>query len=89
VLDALTHAGRLPALPGAIAALGQRFAAHGEIDRRTYALRSGTVGVSAVVGLGVEVGAGLERTTEGLRLLDAETRLPGLPFLPRDDCRSA
>jgi hypothetical protein len=89
VLDALTHAGRLPALPGRIAALGRRFAAHGEIDRRTYALRSDTVGAGAVVGLGVELGAGLERTTEGLHLLDAETRLPGLPFLPRDDCRPA
>jgi hypothetical protein len=30
-----------------------------------------------------------EQTRKGMRLLSAETRLPGLPFLPRDDCRAA
>lgn len=73
----------------AVAALARRIAAHGEVDRRTYALTGTAAGVGASVALGVELSGGFERTTEGLRLLSAETRLPGLPFLPRDDCRPA
>ena len=46
-----------------------------------------TTGLGVGAALGTKLDAGLERTADGLRLLAAETRLPGLPFLPRDDCR--
>ena len=39
--------------------------------------------------LGGKLGGAFARTHDGMRLLTAETRLPGLPFLPRDDCRPA
>jgi hypothetical protein len=72
-----------------LAALAHRIEQRGEIDRRVYALDRAASGAGATVALGVELGAGFDRTSEGMRLLDAETRLPGLPFLPRDDCRRA
>jgi len=72
-----------------LAALAHRVEQRGEVDRRVYALGRSASGVGATAALGVELGAGLDRTREGMRLLDAETRLPGLPFLPRDDCRRA
>jgi hypothetical protein len=87
VLDALVHPGLLSELPARVRALAARFRADGEIDRRIYALQRSTTGVA--IGLGARAGAAFERTTSGLRLLSAETRLPGLPFLPRDDCRPA
>src|SRR5215218_2029086 len=69
------------------AAVGERIARTGVVDRRTYALSSSASGVGGKLTLGGQLGAGFERTHEGLHLLTAETRLPGLPFLPRDDCR--
>jgi len=59
------------------------------IDRRTYALTRSGFELGAGVSLGAQLGGAYTRTREGMRLLTAETRLPGLPFLPRDDCRSA
>lgn len=76
-----------PARP--MEALGARLAQHAQIDRRTYALDTTATGIGGQLALGVAAGLGWERTTRGLRLLSAETRLPGLPFLPRDDCRPA
>jgi hypothetical protein len=89
LLDALGDPARLGAAPRRAAALGRRIAQRAQIDVRTYALRERTGGIGATVGLGVELGGAFERTTQGLRLLSAQTRLPGLPFLPRDDCRDA
>lgn len=86
-----TLAGRLAPerLLRTAAAVGRRIALTGVVDRRTYALtRSGTA-IGGTLVLGGQVGGALERAREGMRLLSAETRLPGLPFLPRDDCRSA
>ncbi len=71
------------------AALGRRIAVAGIVDRRTYVSSSSAVDVGAKLTLGGQLGAGFQRTREGMRLLSAETRLPGLPFLPRDDCRVA
>jgi len=71
------------------AAVGERIARTGVIDRRTYALSSSALSLGGRLALGAQLGGGFERTREGMRLLSAETRLPGLPFLPRDDCRVA
>jgi hypothetical protein len=70
-------------------ALGDRIARAGVLDRRTYALSSGGLELSAALALGARLGGGFASTHEGMRLLSAETRLPGLPFLPRDDCRAS
>lgn len=70
----------------AVSALIDRYAV---IDRRTYALSRSSFDLGAAVSLGTRIGGAFTRTREGMRLLGAETRLPGLPFLPRDDCRSA
>jgi hypothetical protein len=79
----------LAAFPDHVVALGRRIADAGQIDRRLYAVSDAASGIGATAALGIELGGGFERTTSGVRLLSAETRLPGLPFLPRDDCRSA
>jgi hypothetical protein len=71
------------------AALGERIARAGVVDRRTYALSSAATEIGGKLVLGAQLGGSFERTREGMRLLSAETRLPGLPFLPRDDCRPA
>ncbi len=73
----------------AAAAVRERIAQTGAVDRRTYALTSSRVELGAEGGVGVQLGADFEHMHEGMRLLSAETRLPGLPFLPRDDCRAA
>lgn len=70
-------------------ALGRRLAQHGQVDVRRYAMETGGTKVGATVALGLSIGGAFERTTKGLRLVAATTRLPGLPFLPRDDCRPA
>jgi hypothetical protein len=70
-----------------LAALAHGIEQRGEVDRRVYALDRATAGIGATAALGAELGGGFDRTSEGMQLLDAETRLPGLPFLPRDDCR--
>jgi hypothetical protein len=70
------------------AAIGQRLAHTGVIDRRTYVVTGSATALGGRLTLGGRIGAGFERTREGMRLLTAETRLPGLPFLPRDDCRA-
>lgn len=85
LLDALR--GDVTAVPERARALAERIERHGQLDRRRYALSSDTTQLGASVSLGVSIGGAFERTTKGLRLLAAETRLPGLPFLPRDDCR--
>jgi hypothetical protein len=86
-LDAL----RDPLAPGGLrrgaAAVHERLARAGIIDRRRYALSSSAFDLGATAAFGVQLGGTFARTHEGMRLLSAETRLPGLPFLPRDDCR--
>jgi len=71
------------------AALHERIADAGIVDRRTYAMTSSSFGLGAKLAVGAQLGADFERQQEGMRLVSAETRLPGLPFLPRDDCRTA
>ena len=84
---------RDPLAPGALvrnaAAVRERIAETGVIDRRLYALSSSAYELGAKLALGSELGGAFSRTHEHMRLLSAETRLPGLPFLPRDDCRAA
>jgi hypothetical protein len=70
-------------------ALRERVARAGSIDRRIYALSSSAFELGAKLALGTELGGSFAHTHEGMRLLSADTRLPGLPFLPRDDCRPA
>jgi hypothetical protein len=89
LLDALAHPESPSGLFGSARALGERIGRHGQVDRRVYTAREDTSGVGASIALGAKLGGGLDRTTSGLRLLSAATRLPGLPFLPRDDCRTA
>jgi hypothetical protein len=83
----LAGRGRFLDLPARLVALRRRIGSDAEVDRRIYALRRSATGLDVAIGLGAEFAAGLDRTREGVRLLAAETRLPGLPFLPRDDCR--
>jgi hypothetical protein len=71
------------------AVVGKRIAQAGVVDRRTYAVSSTAFELGATLTLGAQLGGSFARTREGMRLLSAETRLPGLPFLPRDDCRLA
>jgi hypothetical protein len=89
LLEALSDPGKIATLPAHVRALGERIAQRGQLDRRVYAVRRSAGGVAVGVGLGAKLDGGLDRTTSDLRLLRAETRLPGLPFLPRDDCRAA
>lgn len=67
----------------------RRIARNGVVDRRTYALTSSDTGLGATLVLGAQLGGGFARSREHMRLLSAQTRLPGLPFLPRDDCRAS
>lgn len=91
VADAFVDALKRPWATGALqrraAALHAQIARTGVVDRRTYALTSSAFALGGKFAVGERVGADFERTHEGMRLLSAETRLPGLPFLPRDDCR--
>jgi hypothetical protein len=89
LVRALVGSDPLVALPPALAAVRERIHRAGEVDVRRYALASAATELGARVGLGLELGGSFERTSEGLRLLDAETRLPGLPLLPRDDCNGS
>jgi hypothetical protein len=66
----------------------ERILGAGVVDRRTYALTSEAFSLGATAAVGGRLGGMFERTSEGMHLLSAETRLPGLPFLPRDDCRA-
>ena len=86
---ALGHPLALDALKRRAGALREQVADDLVLDRRTYAVSSSGFQLGAKVALGPGVGADFERRREGMRLLSAETRLPGLPFLPRDDCRPA
>jgi hypothetical protein len=88
VLEALTSPALLPRLPERASRLGSRIAGHAQLDRRLYAVARTETGIGAGVALGARLDGGVERASEGLRLVGAETRLPGLPFLPRDDCRA-
>lgn len=88
-VDALKHPWARGGLEQRSAALHERIADAGIVDRRTYALGSSSFAVGGRIAVGAELGADFERQREGMRLLSAETRLPGLPFLPRDDCRAA
>lgn len=87
LLDALRRDPR--AAPARAAELGALFAARGQVDLRRYDLTSDGSQVGGALALGIKVGASFERSTRGLRLVSASTRLPGLPFLVRDDCRDA
>ncbi len=86
---ALEHPWERGELTRRAAALHEQIAGAGTVDRRTYAMISSSFGLGAKIAVGAQLGADFERQQEGMRLLSAETRLPGLPFLPRDDCRSA
>ncbi len=91
--DAFVRALKDPLATGELerraAALHERIASAGIVDRRTYAMASSSFALGGKVAVGAQLGADFERAQEGMRLLSAETRLPGLPFLPRDDCRTA
>jgi hypothetical protein len=76
-------------LQRSVAAVKARILQTGVVDRRTYALSSTAFELGAQLVLGTQLGGSFARTRESMRLLSAETRLPGLPFLPRDDCRAA
>ncbi len=89
LLDALRDPAALASITARARALGTRIAQDARIERRTYVVRREANGVGAGIGLGAKLDGGLDRTTTVLRLVGAETRLPGLPFLPRDDCRPA
>jgi hypothetical protein len=69
------------------AAVRARILHAGRIDRRSYAVDSSALELGATLALGGRAGATFARTRGRMRLVRAETRLPGLPFLPRDDCR--
>jgi len=86
-----TLAGRLAPrqLQRRAAAVGRQIARTGIVDRRTYALTRSDAAFGGTLVLGAQLGGGFERSHEHMRLLSAQTRLPGLPFLPRDDCRSS
>jgi hypothetical protein len=86
LLDALDEP---RALPGRVRALGANIADRAQIDVRTYRTRSSDQKYGASLALGVGVGGSFEKSSDGLELVSALTRLPGLPFLDRDDCRSA
>ncbi|MBB4664475.1 hypothetical protein [Conexibacter arvalis] len=87
LLDALRS--KPTALPRRAAALGARIVQRGQIDLRRYAVTTDGTRFGGELALGVKVGGSFERSTKGLTLLGAATRLPGLPFLARDDCRVA
>lgn len=74
-------------MPRRALALGRRFDSDGQIDLRAYRSSASARGIGVEIGLGVSAGAGWKQSTSGLELLAAWTRLPGLPFLARDDCR--
>jgi hypothetical protein len=76
-------------LPGYLKTLAGRLAHNGQIDRRVYVVDRASGGVGASLGLGAKLGGSLDHVTSSMRLVRAETRLPGLPFLPRDDCRAS
>jgi hypothetical protein len=88
VVDALAH-GRVTALPDRVRALGKAISDHGQIDVRVYDEDADAKQFGGSLALGIKIGGGFARTTKGLRLVAATTRLPGLPFLPRDDCHAA
>lgn len=87
LMEAMRHPFAAGELSSRLGAVRQRIARTGVVDRRTYALTSTAFSLGATVALGGRLGGMFERTSEEMRLLSAETRLPGLPFLPRDDCR--
>jgi hypothetical protein len=89
LVEALTDVRQLPAIESRIAALGERIDRHGQIDLRAYELNRSASSFGGSLALGLKVGAALDRSSRELRLVDALTRLPGLPFLPRQDCLSA
>ncbi|HST38831.1 MAG TPA: hypothetical protein VLK58_04955 [Conexibacter sp.] len=89
VLDGLFDPGAYAEMPDRVRALGERIVAGAQIDARLYTQRSSAQKYGADVALGVAIGGAFERSSEQLDLRAAFTRLPGLPFLARDDCRSA
>jgi hypothetical protein len=86
---ALRHPREIGTLDRSVTAVKERILQTGVVNRRTYALSSSAVELGAQLSAGTQLGGSFARTREGMRLLSAETRLPGLPFLPRDDCRAA
>lgn len=89
MLEALTSPAALSRLPDRARVLGARIARHAQLDRRLYSVARTATGIGVGAALGARLDGGVERASEGMRLVGAETRLPGLPFLPRDDCRPA
>lgn len=89
LLQSLTDPHAPALLPSRARELGRQIARRAQVDRRVFSAIRTASGIGAGVARGPTFDAGVERTTDGLRLLGAETRLPGLPFLPRDDCRAS
>lgn len=87
VVDGLFDPGAYAEMPARVRALGERIVAGTQVDARLYAQRTSSQKYGADVALGVGIGGAFERSSEQLDLLAAFTRLPGLPFLARDDCR--
>jgi hypothetical protein len=88
LLDTLRRPGDYGRLPARVGALGTRIADDGQIDVRAYRQRTTSSEYGAALALGVALDGSFERSTSGLDLVAAFTRLPGLPFLVRDDCRA-
>jgi Flp pilus assembly pilin Flp len=88
VLRALApaHVGDLPA---AVVRAAKWARDHAAVTRREFALTDDRRDVGAEVGLGVKLGGRYGHGDRRLRLVDAQTRLPGLSFLPRADCLEA
>ncbi len=89
VVDGLAHRAVWSDLPRRAYALGERIVSSGQIDVRAYRKSASSRQIGAEVALGVSLGAGWKQSTVGLELEAAWTRLPGLPYLRRDDCRRA
>jgi hypothetical protein len=85
VLHALAPA-RLRELPAAVARAERWARSHATTTRRTYALAERHGGAGVELRAGVDVGGGYAHTSRELRLVGVQTRLPGLPFLSREDC---
>lgn len=87
LLEALVDGVDLAAVARVARDVGDQIARNAQVDRRVYVSRGSTTGAGGGVALGLKLDGAVERSSNGMRLVLADTRLPGLPFLPRDDCR--
>jgi hypothetical protein len=89
LLELLDDRSTLLAHPERVSAVAERIDEHGQIDKRTYELDTSASSTGGSLALGAKFGAALDRNARDMRLVDAVTRLPGLPFLARQDCLTA